>query len=63
MDLYAMRREINIAKQTIRNADEVAGQIADFLPGRLRHVSGETLRQLKIELKKFNAHTFVWKDE
>lgn len=62
MDIWEMRREINKAKATLRDADDVANQVASLLPGRLRHVSGSTLKQLKMELKDFNAHTFEWKD-
>ena len=57
-----MRSEINEARQTIINADELANSIADILPGRLKHVSSYTLKQLKMELKNFNAHTCEWKD-
>lgn len=62
MDIWDMRREIGKAKQTITNADNIADSIARILPGRLRHVSSSTLRELKMELKDFNAHTFKWKE-
>ena len=62
MELWEMRREINAAKQTIRNADEIADSIASILPGRLRHVSCGTLEKIKKELRDFNAHTGQWKD-
>ena len=63
MDLWEIRREINRAKSTIRNADDVASDIASILPGRLRHVSLHTLTKLKKELRDFNAHTGTWKDK
>lgn len=63
MDLWDMRRTINEAKKTIRNADDVADSIASILPGRLRHVSSSTLTALKKELREFNAHTGYWKDK
>ena len=62
MDLYAMRREINQAGTVLRNADNVANDIAQLLPGRLKHVDSYTLKKLKIELKKFNAHTGTWRE-
>lgn len=61
MDIWEMRRQINEARDVLRNADEVAGQIAGLLPGRLRHVQTWVLQDLKRELKDFNAHTGEWK--
>ena len=63
MDLWDMRREINKAKETLRNADEIAKNIAYVMRGRLRQVDGSTLAALKKELKDFNAHTWTWKEK
>ena len=63
MDIFSMRREINQAGNVLRNADSVANDIAQLLPGRLKHVDSYTLKKLKTELKNFNAHTGTWKDK
>jgi len=63
MELWDIRKEINKAKSTLRNADTVANEIADILPGRLRHVSNYNLKKLKMELKDYNAHTGKWKGD
>lgn len=63
MELWEIQREINRAKQTIRNADDVAGDIAEILPGRLRHVSGSVLAKLKRELRDFDSRSFEWRDK
>ena len=60
MDIWAMKREINEAKEVLRGADIVAGDIATLLPGRLRHVPGSVLAALKKELRDFNAQTWQW---
>ena len=62
MNLFSMRREISQAGNVLRNADNVANDIAQLLPGRLKHVSADTLKQLKTELKNFNAHTGKWRE-
>lgn len=63
MGLYDMRREISTARQTLKNADQVADSIAYLLKGRLKHVNQWTLANLKKELKNFNSHTGKWKGE
>ncbi len=63
MELWEIQREINRAKQTIRAADNVASDIAEILPGRLRHVSGSVLAKLKRELRDFDSRTFEWRDK
>jgi len=63
MDLWTMKREINEAKEQLRNADKLVKELAPILEGRLIHVSGVTLARLKKELRDFNAHTFQWKDK
>ena len=62
MDIYEMRRQISAARNTLENADQVAGSIAILLPGRLRHCSSTVLEKLKKELKDYNIHTGQWKD-
>ena len=57
-----MRAAINEANAVIRAADNVSGQMAETMVGRLRKVdNGYTLAKLKKELEQFNAHTRRWK--
>jgi len=49
------------ARAIMHTADMVAGDMAENLAGRLRHVSHSKLRRLKRELSQFNAHTGKWK--
>ena len=57
-----MRAAINEANAVIRAADNVSGQMAEMMVGRLRKVdNGYTLAKLKKELEQFNAHTRRWK--
>lgn len=49
------------AQQTLKNADNLANEIASFLDGRLRIVSPWKLQKLKRELQQFNAKTGEWK--
>jgi hypothetical protein len=55
---------INDAKETIRQGDLAAKQLAGLLVGRLRvaHVPPYVLGQLKKELRDFNTQTSRWKD-
>lgn len=62
-EIWEMQRTIRQAKEVINNADNVAGELADILPGRLRHCSGYTLQKLKRELKDFDSRTCTWKDK
>lgn len=62
MDIWEMRREISRANSTIRAADQMASDIAQMFPGRLRHVSPSVLAKLKAELRDFNIHTSIWKN-
>jgi len=51
------------AKTTLSQADTVTREIASTMVGRLRKVdSVYTLRQLKKELKEFDAKTGEWKN-
>jgi hypothetical protein len=45
---------------TMRAADQVAGQMAQLLRGRLRQCSGYALADLKRELRDFNIQTRAW---
>lgn len=56
-----MRAAVAEARVTLRAADSTADNMAGLLQGRLRHVSGCRLAQLKKELSQFNAHTKEWK--
>ena len=57
-----MRKELEKAEQTLRAADNVAGDIAYMLQGRLRKVySHSTLEALKKELANYNIKTGRWK--
>lgn len=60
MSLWDMQQDIRKANETLRNADCVAGELATMLPGRLKHVSIDTLTKLKKELRGFNMHTGEW---
>ena len=56
------RAAVNQAMATLRAADEVAGDMAYLLKGRLRKVSNaDTLKALKRELRDFDMHTGKWK--
>lgn len=61
MNTADMQAAIADAKRTINAADNTANQIAEILPGRLRHVSRWTLQKLKRELRDFNIHTGKWR--
>jgi len=61
-DIWEMKRAINDAEQTLRDADKVARSIAPLLIGRLKNCSCDDLKKLKKELKYFNMHTYTWKE-
>jgi hypothetical protein len=61
MSLYDMRRELADARSTLENADQVAGEFGYILRGRLKHLPGSLLEDLKRELRDFNMHTHKWK--
>jgi len=58
-----MRSAVRDAKQTLLAADNVAGDLAWLLCGRLRRVASiHTLRALKKELRNFDMTTGKWKE-
>ena len=50
------------AERTMKQADDVAENMADMLRGRLRKVSPYILKQLKHEISQFNARDCTWKE-
>lgn len=59
-----MRAAVRDAANTLRAADNVAGDLAWLLRGRLRKVqSVDSLRALKRELSHFNIKTGEWSDK
>lgn len=56
-----MRAAVSAAKALQKACDNVAGDMAGLLRGRLRHVAGYILKDLKRELRDFNIHTQRWK--
>lgn len=58
-----MREAVNAAAKTMSAADNVAGEMARLLRGRLRKVSPWVLVQLKRELQEFDAHRKCWKED
>jgi hypothetical protein len=57
-----MEAALDAAKSELRRADMIAGNLARMLSGRLRKVdSGNTLAELKRELRDFNGKTRTWK--
>lgn len=56
-----MRAAVSEAKDTFAAADSTAHKMAGMLAGRLRHVGGSELEQLKRELREFNMKTHRWK--
>lgn len=58
-----MESALNEAEATLRRADMCSDQMARLLKGRLRKVRGYgLLKELKAELKDYNAHTGQWKE-
>jgi hypothetical protein len=57
-----VRAQVEAAKDQLRAADHVAGNMAWLLRGRLRHVaSPSTLKELKRELRDFDMARGRWK--
>lgn len=50
-----MTQAIREARTVMNLADQMANACASLLVGRLRHVDGRTLKQLKAELRGFDA--------
>lgn len=61
MNYSEMRIALDTAKQTLKNADYCANDLAKMLIGRLRKVNCNQLDQLKRELKDYNMKTGHWK--
>ena len=61
MDIKEVRIAVQQAQKTLRDADQVANDVADILEGRLRSVGVYRLARLKKELAEFNAHKKEWK--
>ena len=56
-----VRQAMGEARATLSSVDRVAGDMASMLRGRLRHVPGYILVELKRELRGFDAHKKEWK--
>ena len=64
MDLIEMKGAVADARWTLRQADSLAGELAELCVGRLRKgVTSYTLTKLKRELSHFNTRTRCWKNE
>lgn len=61
-DIWSMKRTINEAHSTLRNADRIASEVAPLLRGRLRHCNHLDIAALKKELRDYNIHTYTWKE-
>ena len=55
-----MDTAVREAEPIIKRAEEYRNRMARFLRGRLRSVDTSILRDLKKELRKFNASTGEW---
>jgi hypothetical protein len=57
-----MEQAVDAARADLNRVDRLASSLARLLVGRLRKVeSSYVLKQLKTELRDFNAHTGSWK--
>lgn len=64
MNWSDFRAAHNQAKETLRQADDIATDMARMLVGRLRKIdSGYTLAKLKAELADFDSRTKRWKEK
>lgn len=62
MHLEDVERAVNEAREQMRLVDRQATSMAQLLRGRLRHVnSPAALKELKMELRNYNAHTGEWR--
>ena len=58
-----MRASMAFARTQFSATDDVAGELAQMLVGRLRRgVRSSVLKKLKRELAEYNAHTDTWKN-
>jgi hypothetical protein len=56
-----MEEAVNDAKITLRRADSQTGAMARLVNDRLRNVSGNTLAEMKRQLRDFNINTYEWR--
>lgn len=61
MNYEEFKQAVEDAETTLRRADRMVENIGHLLPGRLRHVSGSVLADLKRELQDFDLRTHCWK--
>jgi hypothetical protein len=57
-----LRAAVEDAEQLQRDINRQAHALAAILRGRLRHVYGDVLADLKRELADYNIHTHRWKE-
>lgn len=60
MTFTEMSQAFTQAKSQIEMADDFADRMARMLEGRLQRVNHSTLKRLKKELARYNAHTGYW---
>ena len=62
---YEIRQQVQKAEATIRQANELASELARLLDGRCQHVKDWAgrcaLARIKKQLGDFNAQTKTWK--
>jgi len=65
MTLNEVIEAVNDAKRTLRLVDHQVSAMATICAGRLREacVPGETLAKLKHELRDYNIHTGLWRED
>lgn len=56
-----MRAAVRDAEMTLNAADTVAGTMGSLLIGRLHNCQPHVLKDLKRELRLFNANTGTWR--
>lgn len=60
MTYQEMDNAVREAEAVVRRAESYKSRMARFLIGRLRGIDPDILRDLKKELRKFNASTGEW---
>lgn len=60
MTYQEMDNAVREAEAVVRRAELYKSRMARFLIGRLRGIDSDILRDLKKELRKFNASTGEW---
>lgn len=56
-----MRRAVNAAREVNQAVNAQINALLDLLDGRLRHADKYRLKELKAQLRDFNANTKRWK--